>query len=76
VFALPTSGGGDPLLREALALFFSNYFQSVHTVKSEHIVLTAGASDGIESLIHAVCDDGDSVLIPGPLWRKSRDALS
>jgi aspartate/methionine/tyrosine aminotransferase len=70
VFALPTSGGGDPLLREALALFFSNYFQS------EHIVLTAGASDGIESLIHAVCDDGDSVLIPGPLWRKSRDALS
>jgi aspartate/methionine/tyrosine aminotransferase len=73
VFALPTSDGGDPQLRETLALFFNNYFQPVHAVRAAHIVLTAGASDGTENLIHAICDDGDSVLVPGPLWRKSRN---
>lgn len=73
MFALPAFDGGDPQLREALALFFNTYFQPVHAVKSEHIVLTAGASDAIENVIHAVCDDGDSVLVPGPSWRKSRD---
>jgi aspartate/methionine/tyrosine aminotransferase len=71
VFALPASDGGDPQLREALAAFFNDYFDPIHIVKHEHIVLTAGATDGIESLIHAVCDDGDSVLVPGPSWRKS-----
>jgi aspartate/methionine/tyrosine aminotransferase len=37
-------------------------------VKPEHIVLTAGATDAIENVIQAVCDDGDSVLMPGPHW--------
>jgi aspartate/methionine/tyrosine aminotransferase len=39
-------------------------------VRQEHIVLTAGATDAIENLFHAICDDGDSVLVPGPHWRK------
>jgi aspartate/methionine/tyrosine aminotransferase len=66
VFALPAAdGGGDPQLREALAAFLNDYFHPVHAVISEHVVLTAGATDAIESLITAVCDDGDSVLVPG-----------
>ncbi|KAF1836168.1 PLP-dependent transferase [Decorospora gaudefroyi] len=60
--------GGNTVLREALASFFNTYFQPIHTVKPEHIVLTTGASDAIENVIHAVCDDGDSVLVPGPHW--------
>jgi aspartate/methionine/tyrosine aminotransferase len=72
VFALP-SDDGDPQLREALALFFNTYFHPIHRVTPDNIVLTAGASDAIENVIHAVCDDGDSVLVPGPSWRKSRD---
>ncbi|KAH9864373.1 hypothetical protein J1614_010307 [Plenodomus biglobosus] len=60
--------GGPLQTREALASFFNNYFHPVHSVKPEHIALTAGASDAIESVIHAVCDDGDSVIIPGPYW--------
>ncbi|KAF2634811.1 PLP-dependent transferase [Massarina eburnea CBS 473.64] len=68
VFALPAANGGDPVLREALASFFNQYFSPIHEVISEHIVLTAGASDAIENVIHAVCDDDDSVIIPGPYW--------
>ncbi|KAF1946035.1 PLP-dependent transferase [Clathrospora elynae] len=69
-FAAPVASlnGGDPRLREALAAFFNTYFNAFHAVKPEHIVLTAGATDAIENVIHAVCDDGDSVLIPGPHW--------
>jgi histidinol-phosphate/aromatic aminotransferase/cobyric acid decarboxylase-like protein len=72
VFALPASDGGDPALREALAAFFNHYFHPVHPVQSEHVVLAAGASDAIEHVIHTICEDGDSVLVPGPSWRRSR----
>ncbi|EAT78170.2 hypothetical protein SNOG_14299, partial [Parastagonospora nodorum SN15] len=68
VFALPASNGGDAQLREALASFFNNHFHPIHPVKSAHIAITAGATDAIENVIHAVCDDGDSVLVPGPSW--------
>jgi aspartate/methionine/tyrosine aminotransferase len=59
----------DRQLRDALALFFNQYFHPVHTVEAEHIVLTAGASDAIENIIHAICDDGDSIIAPGPAFR-------
>jgi aspartate/methionine/tyrosine aminotransferase len=71
-FALPNASfkGGNPRLRDALAAFFNARFDPIHVVKPEHIVLTTGSSDAIEDVIHAVCDDGDSVLVPGPHWRK------
>lgn len=37
-------------------------------MKPDHLVLTARATDAIENVIHAVCDDGDSVIVPGPYW--------
>jgi aspartate/methionine/tyrosine aminotransferase len=76
VFALPAPNGGDPHLRKALASFFNSYFRPIHCVKPEHIVLTAGTTDAIETLIHTICDDGDSVLVPGPSWRKSHAHLT
>ncbi|KAL6712143.1 hypothetical protein ACN47E_000020 [Coniothyrium glycines] len=68
VFALASLNNSDVALRDALASFFNAHFKPVHAVKPEHLVLTAGASDAISSVIHAVCDEGDSVLIPGPYW--------
>ncbi|KAL5118874.1 hypothetical protein ACEQ8H_003197 [Pleosporales sp. CAS-2024a] len=68
VFALPASNHGEARLRLALASFFNAYFHPVHSVKSDHVVVTASATDAIESVIQAVCDDGDSVLVPGPSW--------
>ena len=71
-FAAPAASlnGGDQRLRDALAAFFNTYFKPIHAVKPNHIVLTAGATDAIENIIHAVCDPGDYVLAPGPHWRK------
>lgn len=70
MFALPTVPGGDPRLRENLAAFFNTYFDPLQPVQRRHIALTAGASETIEHVVHAVCDDGDSILVPGPYWRK------
>ncbi|KAK7179888.1 PLP-dependent transferase [Paraphaeosphaeria sporulosa] len=67
-FAAPAGDGGDASTRESLASFFNKSFNPIHTVKPEHIVLTAGASDALESVIHAICDEGDSVIVPGPYW--------
>ncbi|EOA91804.1 uncharacterized protein SETTUDRAFT_178211 [Exserohilum turcica Et28A] len=69
-FAAPAASlnGGDPRLRHALATFFNAYFNPIHTVKPDHIVLTSGATDAVENVVHAICDDGDCVLAPGPHW--------
>lgn len=69
-FALPTAPGGEPQAREILSDFFNQYFKPVHPVKAEHVVLTAGASDAIEHVVQAVCNDGNSIIVPGPYWRK------
>lgn len=68
---MPRPGGGDTALREALTSFFNTFFKPIHPVKPEHVVLTAGAIDAIENVIHAVCDDGDSIIVPGPYWCQS-----
>ncbi|RMZ74583.1 spindle pole body component alp14 [Pyrenophora seminiperda CCB06] len=74
VFAAPSlngygsGGGGEPRLRGALAAFFNGHFKPVHVVKPEHIVVTAGATEAIENVVYAVCDEGDSVLVVGPHW--------
>ncbi|KAF2800544.1 PLP-dependent transferase [Melanomma pulvis-pyrius CBS 109.77] len=62
------SFGGDVGARTALASFLNNYFRPASTVSADHIVLTAGAGLCIEALIHSICDEGDSVIIPGPHW--------
>lgn len=68
---MPTELGGEPPLSASLSTFFNQYFKPIRQVKPEHVVLTAGASDAIEQVIHAVCDDGDSIITPRPCWRKS-----
>lgn len=70
MFALPAGNGGDPACRAALATFFNSYFEPIHAVRPEHVVLTAGASDAVESVVHAVCGEGEGVMVPGPMWRE------
>ncbi|KAF2492664.1 PLP-dependent transferase [Lophium mytilinum] len=62
------SFGGDVDTRTALASFFSGYFRPASTVSFDQIVLTAGAGSCVEALVYSFCDEGDSVLIPGPYW--------
>ncbi|ESZ91287.1 aminotransferase GliI [Sclerotinia borealis F-4128] len=68
VLSQPLEFGGDSELREGLAGFFNTYFDPVCQVKKEHVILTAGVGGGLEALAHAICEDGDSVIIPGPYW--------
>ncbi|KAF7872251.1 hypothetical protein EAF04_003175 [Stromatinia cepivora] len=68
VLSQPLEFGGDSSLRGELAGFFNTYFNPVTQVTKEHIVLTVGVGGGLEALAHAICEDGDSVIIPGPYW--------
>lgn len=64
----PLGFGGDPVLLEALASFFNDYFHPSIPVLPHHIVTTEGASSCLDGLLYNICDDGDSVLVPGPYW--------
>lgn len=79
MFAAPSlngNGNGEARLRGALAAFFNTYFRPVHAVRPEHVVVTAGATEAIENVIFAVCDEGDSVLVAGPHWREFEQSFS
>ena len=64
----PPGFGGDPELLEALASLFNTYFHPSIPVQPGHIITTSGAGNALDALLCSVCDDGDSVLVPGPYW--------
>lgn len=59
-----TGNRGIPALREKI----SEYMQRRFGVEcpAENIVVTVGASEGIDLVMRAVCDTGDEILIPDP----------
>ncbi|MBW3128754.1 pyridoxal phosphate-dependent aminotransferase [Hymenobacter profundi] len=65
--ALPVSAAeGQPELRAALA---SHYRQRGAThVTPEHVVVTPGGKAGLLTLLQAVLQPGDEVLVPTPAW--------
>ncbi|CAI6100703.1 unnamed protein product [Clonostachys chloroleuca] len=68
LFSLPVTFGGNQDARENLTKFFNGYFDPARKVLPDQIVLTAGAGNGIEILMQSICDEGDSVIVPAPLW--------
>ncbi|CAG9990811.1 unnamed protein product [Clonostachys byssicola] len=68
LFSLPVTFGGNQDARENLAKFFNGYFDPARKVLPDQIVLTAGAGNAIELLMQSTCDEGDSVIVPAPLW--------
>ena len=67
----PEGFGGDPELLSALAAFFNTYFSPTSPVRTDHIVATPGATSCLDALLHSICDEGDSVLVPAPFWSES-----
>ncbi|KAF2468469.1 1-aminocyclopropane-1-carboxylate synthase 7 [Lindgomyces ingoldianus] len=67
-FSYPRGFGGEPALLKALAEFFTAHFHPSVPIEPGHIITTAGAGSGLDALLYAVCDDGDSVIVPGPFW--------
>ncbi|KAJ5894549.1 hypothetical protein N7495_006240 [Penicillium taxi] len=66
--AYPSSIGGCPTTRERIADLLNRHFKPSITVKSSHIVLTAGASFALTALVEQICNPGDGILIAAPYW--------
>ena len=57
---------GTGKLRRALA----GYYATTHALETtvDEILITPGATAGLNSLVHLLCDEGDEVLVPTPAW--------
>jgi DNA-binding transcriptional MocR family regulator len=60
--------GGDLKLLTAASRFFNRLFRARTPVKPEHIVVGAGCSAILDSLLYDICEQGDGVLIEVPFW--------
>lgn len=54
-------------LRESVSLFFEKKYR-FHYNPSSEIVITSGASEGIDSILRAILTDGDEVVMPAPIY--------
>ncbi len=59
-----TGNRGLPALREAVARYVKERFGVEYS--PEHIIITVGASEGIDLVMRAVCEAGDEILVPDP----------
>ncbi|KAF5007791.1 hypothetical protein FDECE_5915 [Fusarium decemcellulare] len=59
---------GSRRLRNAAATFVNEELQAVDKVTGDDIIVTPGLNSAIESLVWAICNPGDGVLIPRPLY--------
>ena len=58
---------GSPELRSAY-LGFLDFFFKIKNIPPENIVFASGASAILEMLTYALCDEGDEILVPSPLY--------
>lgn len=54
-------------LREKVSLFFEGKYNGRYNAQSE-IVITNGASEGIDSILRTILSEGDEIIIPAPIY--------
>lgn len=59
-----TGNRGLPVLRELISRYMNERFGVEYP--AENIIVTVGASEGIDLVMRAICDPGDEVLVPDP----------
>ncbi len=59
-----TGNRGLPQLREYISRYMDERFGTEYP--PEHILVTVGASEGIDLVMRAVCEEGDEILVPDP----------
>lgn len=60
---------GTTRLRESLAHFMSQHIvDAQNPVMSNNLALSNGCGAVLDNLFHSICDIGDSVLLPAPLY--------
>lgn len=62
-----TSNWGTPALRQAIAAYQRERFGLSYCAKDE-IMVTVGASEGIDLAMRAILEPGDEVLVPSPSY--------
>ncbi|KAI0537960.1 pyridoxal phosphate-dependent transferase [Xylaria digitata] len=60
--------GGNPELLQATSSMLNKFFSPRSLIKSEHIVVGAGAAAILDSIDFAICDLNDGLLIDAPMW--------
>lgn len=63
----PAVGGGMRVFREAAAEFMERRF-GVRVDPMRHVIALLGSKDGIAHLPWAVCNPGDTILVPDPAY--------
>lgn len=63
-----SSHGSGCLLRELANLFTSHFFPENREASPYNIITASGAGACIDLLTTVICDPGDQVLIPGPIY--------
>lgn len=59
-----TGNRGLPVLRELISRYMNERFGVEYP--AENIIVTVGASEGIDLVMRAICDPGDEILVPDP----------
>ncbi|KAK3651451.1 hypothetical protein LTR56_005593 [Elasticomyces elasticus] len=59
---------GSPRLRKALATFFKENFHALGEVTAEQLVIASGVSAVIDHVTWCICDEGEGILFPAPLY--------
>lgn len=63
------NGLGTMEFRTALSKFLAEYvFHAKNPVNSDHIVVSNGLSGMIDAVTHCLCDEGEGVLTPTPMY--------
>ncbi|KAJ3548171.1 hypothetical protein NM208_g1138 [Fusarium decemcellulare] len=63
-----TGPRGSHRLRRAAAAFWTEEFEPRESITVDNIFVTPGLASAIDALSWAICDKGDAVLIPLPLY--------
>ncbi|KAF4341576.1 plp-dependent transferase [Fusarium beomiforme] len=67
-----TGPRGSHRLRRAAAAFWTDEFNPREPIGVDNIFITPGLSSAIDALVWSICDEGDAILIPLPLYNGFR----
>ncbi|KAK4148632.1 pyridoxal phosphate-dependent transferase [Chaetomidium leptoderma] len=62
------SSPGNPALLQGAANFLNRFFSPRTPVLAEHVVAQGGSMVILDSLVYAICDEGEALLIDAPFW--------
>ncbi|KAG5759279.1 hypothetical protein H9Q72_012592 [Fusarium xylarioides] len=65
-----TGPRGSHSLRRAVADFMTNQFKAREPINIDNVLITPGLASAIDALSWAICNEGDAILIPLPLYNR------